>query len=221
MSGLAEEDVDESAARVWAKRGLITVAVVAVSTGVVFVAKQLTAPPGAKQRQMAKIRIVPDTPPPPPPKEERRPEPPKEVKETKEIKVEQPKPDQAPPTEQLKMEGDASDTGLAGVIGGAVTQEYAGGALGRGGGWYGGVIERELQRALARDERIRGMEFRVVLKLWLGPDGQLQRFEIAQSSGDAKADAAIRQALGEMPPLRDRPPEGLPQPISLRVTSRS
>jgi periplasmic protein TonB len=220
MAGLAEDDIAEAPWKAWAKRGLLALALAAVAAGVVFVARQLTAQPGTQQKQMAKIRIVPDTPP-PPPKQERPPDPPKEVKEAKEIKVDQPKPAQAPPTEQLKMEGDASADGLAGVIGGAVTQEYAGGPLGRGGGWYGGVIERELQRMLARDDRIRGVEFRVVLKLWLGPEGQLQRFEIAQSSGDAKTDAAIRQALAEMPPLRDRPPEGLPQPISLRITSRS
>lgn len=221
MAGLAEDDIAEAPWKSWAKRGLLALVLAAVAAGVVLVARQLTSQPGPQQKQMAKIRIVPDTPPPPPPKQERPPDPPKEVKEAKEIKVDQPKPAQAPPTEQLKMEGDASADGLAGVIGGAVTQEYAGGPLGRGGGWYGGVIERELQRMLARDERIRGMEFRVVLKLWLGPDGQLQRFEIAQSSGDAKADAAVRQALAELPALHERPPEGLPQPISLRITSRS
>jgi TonB family protein len=218
MGRLAEQDIGDAPWKIWARRGGGAVLLIAVGVGVVLVARELSGSASPRQKQMAHIRIVPDTPPPPPPppKEEKRPEPPKDAKE---VKVEQPKP--APPTEQLKMEGQASDKGMEGLIGGKVTQEYKGGPLGRGNGWYGAIIEREIQRLLTRDGRMRGAEYRVVVKLWLAPDGRIQRFEITQSSGSAATDDAIRQTLTDMPPLRDRPPEDLPQPISLRITARS
>lgn len=223
MSGLAEEDVDESAARVWAKRGLMAVAVIAASAGVVFVAKQLTAPPGAKQKQMAKIRIVPDTPPPPPPpKEERRPEPPKEAKQ---VNVERPKEPAREEVEQLKMEGQGSDDGLAGLAAGPVTSEYSGQVIGSADGsrfaWYKGVLQSQVQGALQRKEDLRNRDFRVVVRIWLAADGAVVRSELMGSTGDADLDQRVRTALAQLPPISERPPEGLPQPVTMRLISSS
>jgi protein TonB len=173
--------------------------------------------------------MVPDTPPPPPPpKEERRPEPPKES--PKEIKLEQPKqepPPQPQQAEQLKMEGAGSDTGLAGVAAGAVQQEYSGqkiGGTGAGGShrfaWFESAIERSIQQALQRNSRLRGVDYRVVVQVWLSPEGAISRTDLNGSTGNRETDEQIRLALAEMQPLRDKVPDGLPQPIKLRVTSR-
>ena len=103
MGALAEDSVELS-------RGARALRFVALAVGVALLVaagmwlKDLFSKPSAPTRQVTKISIIPDTPPPPPPppKEEKRPEP----KETKEVKVEQPKPVEAPPqqAEQLKME---------------------------------------------------------------------------------------------------------------------
>jgi protein TonB len=219
MSGLAEEDVVKKAWVVWARRGAGAVMFLAVGVGVVLVARALSSPIGPQQRQMAKIRIVPDTPPPPPPpKEEKRPEP----KDRKELKVDQPKqqPMQAQP---LKMEGDASDKGMAGVAGGTVDNEYNGQKIGDDGvlNWFKTVLQRYVQAALQNDAKLRKDDYRVVIRLWLAPDGAVSRAELVSSTGNSDTDERLRAGLATLPPLAERPPEGLPQPVTMRVTSRS
>lgn len=220
MSGLAEDDVERSATLVWARRGGFAALAVLVLGGIVLVARELAAPTKAQQRQMAKIRIVPDTPPPPPPpKEERKPEQPKDVKE---VKVEQPKEQPPAPSEQLKMEGEGSDKGIAGIAAGTVSKDYAGQAAGAGNrfAWYGDLLLQEVKQLLAKNPKLRVGEYRVVVNVWITPDGHVSRTELAGSSGSGDIDALLRASLAEMPPLRERPPEGLPWPIRLRVTSR-
>jgi protein TonB len=222
MSGLAEEEFDDKPWLTWAKRGGIVLLLVVVGIGIVMVARQLSSKSSPQQKQMAKIRIVPDTPPPPPPppREEKRPEP----KETKEVKVEQPKPDQPQEAQQLKMEGQGSDNGLAGVGAGTVNSEYNGQKIGGDGGrfnWFKGVLQRYVQSALQNDTRLRKDEYRVVVKLWLQPDGSVSRAELVGSSGSNDIDERLRLGLAGLPPMSERPPEGLPQPITMRLTSRS
>lgn len=228
MSGLAEEEVQRSSASVWARRAGGALLAVAAVGAIALVVKSLGSGASGPPRQVAKITLVPDTPPPPPPKEDKRPEPPKES--PKEVKVEQPKQDPPPQPQQaeaIKMEGAGSDNGIAGVTAGTVQQEYTNqkiGGDGTGGGnrfgWFESALERNVQQALQRNPNLRGKDFRVVINVWLGPDGALSRVDLNSSTGNRDADEQIRLALAEMPPLRDRVPEGLPQPVKLRITSR-
>ncbi len=220
MAGLAEDYVEQDARLVWVRRGGGLVLLLVVAAGIVLMARELASPTKPQQRQMAKIRIVPDTPPPPPPpREEKRPEPPKDMKEAK---VEQPKEQPPAPTEQLKMEGEGSDKGIAGLAAGTVTRDYVGQPAGGGNrfAWYGDLLLHEVKQALAKNPKLRVGEYRVVVNVWLTPDGRVSRTELAGSSGNGDTDALLRASLAEMPPLRERPPEGLPWPIRLRVTSR-
>lgn len=220
MSGLAENELEQDVKRVWAKRVGMAVLLLVVVTGFVLVARELSAPTKPQQRQTAKIRIVPDTPPPPPPpKEEKRPEPPKDVKE---VKVEQPKEQPPAPSEQLKMEGEGSDKGIAGIAAGTVSKDYVGQPAGAGNrfAWYGDLLLQEVKQLLAKNPKLRVGEYRVVVSLWLTPEGRVSRAELSGSSGSGDIDALLKASLAEMPPLRERPPEGLPWPIKLRVTSR-
>jgi protein TonB len=41
------------------------------------------------------------------------------------------------------------------------------------------------------------------------------------STGDAKADEVLKEALKGMRALRDGPPAEMPQPMKIRVTSRA
>lgn len=230
MAGLAEDDIGGSPARIWAKRAGLLGLIVLFVGGAWLLVRQFMEAPSAPKRQVARISIVPNTPPPPPPppKEEKRVEP-KEPQ--KQVEVQQPKPAaEAPAEQQLKMEGQGSDAGLAGVGAGKVTAEYAGQPLGpRIGGsdggarfaWYKGVIQQVIQRELQKNAALRKGSYRVVVRVWLRPDGSVERSELSDSTGDRDLDQRIRAALTELPPLSERPPEGLPQPVTMRLTSRS
>jgi protein TonB len=220
MSGLAEDEIQQAPWIIWAKRGGGAVLGLVMLFGVIYLGKELSAPASQKQKQVAKIKIVPDTPPPPPPPEIKRPEP----KEVKEAKVEQPKPQPAPQdTEQIKMEGKGSDNGLAGVAAGTVRSDYVGGNIGDGGSrfqGYLGNLQIELNRALQKMDKLRLTDYRIVVRVWLSADGMVSRAELVGSTGNADIDERIQTALSQLPPLRERPPEGLPQPIRVRLTSR-
>jgi periplasmic protein TonB len=219
MSGLAETELDQAGWVIWAKRGGGAVLMLLLVVGIWFVAKTLSAPSTPHQRQIAKIRIVPDTPPPPPPPKEEKPQP-KEVKETK---IEQPK-DQPKPmeAEPLKMEGQGSDKGLAGVAAGTVSSDYIGQKLGDGNRYarYMATIQLELNRALQKVDKLRSADYRVIVHLWLNPDGTVTKAELADSTGNADLDERMRKVLAQLPPMRERPPEDMPQPVRVRLTSR-
>ncbi len=162
--------------------------------------------------------------PPPPPPEEPPPPPPEE-------QVEQPLPqdtpeqemaDEAPPGEQLGLDaegvagGDAF--GLAARRGGA---DIIGGGGGSAFAWYTGLIKDGILDALAEDERVRKGSYRLTVRIWLASDGRIERIALADSTGDPQLDAAVEQALARVGRLREAPPLEMPQPVTLRIVSRS
>ena len=84
----------------------------------------------------------------------------------------------------------------------------------------GNVIERHLSDTLAQFEDLRRRNYTVLVSLWLDGDGQIQTAEISRSTGDRLMDEAIAGALDNIPPVPSVIPEGLPQPIRLRITAR-
>jgi protein TonB len=231
MAALAEDSLEGTSTG----RRVRNILLALVGMGVVGYAgywlKSQFSTPSAPTRQVTKISIIPDTPPPPPPppREEKRPEP----KEQKDVKVEQPKPVEAPPqqAEQLKMEGAAGD-GPSAFASGDVTNEYKGGDVGStiGGApakpsrmqyaFYTNALQRHIQDELARNRNVKQIDYRVVVKVWLGRDGSIQRAVLDDSTGDDKADSALSAALADMRAFRDAPPADMPQPIRLRITNR-
>jgi protein TonB len=231
MAALAEDSLEGTSTG----RRVRNILLALVGMGVVgyggYWLKSQFSKPSAPSRQVTKISIIPDTPPPPPPppREEKRPEP----KEQKDVKVEQPKPVEAPPqqAEQLKMEGAAGD-GPSAFASGDVTNEYKGGDIGStiGGGpakpsrmqyaFYTNALQRHIQDELARNRNVKQIDYRVVVKVWLGRDGSIQRAVLDDSTGDDKADSALSAALADMRAFRDAPPADMPQPIRLRITNR-
>ncbi|MFL9609290.1 energy transducer TonB [Methylobacillus sp. Pita2] len=189
----------------------------------------ISSKPGPKKPPVTTIKIMPDTPPPPPPPPK---EPPKEQpkEEPKEIKVEQPKPVEAPPEPQnLKMEGDAGDAPSA-FGAGKVTNEYSGGDVGvKIGGnkslaayaWYTGKIKASIEAAIAEQKELAKEQYKIVVELWLAKDGQVERIELVNGSGDQKKDELLRQALRSVKRIPEPPPEDMPQPVKLRITAKS
>jgi TonB family protein len=130
------------------------------------------------------------------------------------------------------MEGEAGD-GPSPFSAGTVTNEYKGGDVETktnkiGGGrspnfyaFYTNQLRREIEDTLAKDKTLASGKYVVVVHLWLGRSGKLERFELAGSSGVSDTDERIKAAMAQMPPMSEPPPEDMPQPIKMRITARN
>lgn len=189
----------------------------------------LSSKPGPKKPPVTTVKLLPDTPPPPPPPPK---EPPKEQpkEEPKEIKVEQPKPVEAPPEPQnLKMEGDAGDAPSA-FGAGKVTSDYNGGDVGvKIGGtkglsafaWYTNQIKSSIENAIAEQPELAKEQYRIVVELWLAKDGRVEKIELLNGSGEEKKDGLLRKALQSIKRMTEAPPDDMPQPVKLRITAKN
>ncbi|MFA6179400.1 MAG: TonB C-terminal domain-containing protein [Candidatus Methylopumilus sp.] len=223
------DEQEPSVAATWLKRIAIAVVIIIVIGALGYALKALMSGGGPQKKAITTIKLLPDTPPPPPPppKEPPKEQPKDQPKEVKEVP--QPKPEQTPPAEVLKMEGAAGDSPSP-FQAGTVSNEYTGGEVGTkiGGGpskyqfaWYTNLIKNQIEDALAKDKALANGTYKIVVKLWIASTGRIQKYELAGSSGDAATDVLIKKALDEMPPLSDVPPGDMPQPVKLRITARA
>jgi protein TonB len=193
-----------------------------------FAREQLLKEDPRDRRVAQRVRLLDAPKPPPPPKVEDKP---LEVKEEKEVEVRDaapPGPGPEPAGDRLGLDADAAGTGdafgLTARRGGrditTIGSEKPTGAGGTSWVWYGAVIKRHLEGLAGADRRLGGRSFRMVVQLWVAPDGRVTRFDIVGSSGSDDVDRVMRELLAAAPPLRELPPQDMPQPIRLRVTSR-
>lgn len=211
----------------WLKRIAFILLALAVLAGLGYGVKNLMSGSDAKPKKtITKIALkdVPPPPPPPPPKEQPKEQPKDQPKEVKE--VQQPKPAEAPPSEQLKMDGPAGD-GPSAFAAGEVKNEYKGGdvkTIGSDGGakynWYAGLVKNQIEVALEKDKKLTEGQYKVVVTVWLRQNGDIEKLEVGQSDAEPQIEQAIKTALDAMPAMREVPPEGMPQPIKLRITAR-
>lgn len=201
-----------------------------------FLASESEPQPARKIAQITLVRPPPPPPPPPPKPPEKPPEPPR-IKE--EVKVEPPKPVEQPKTEEAPKEA-APPPGPLGVDGAATGSGDGFGLAAREGGrditlgpantggsarqglnhaLFANGVARHIAQELARLGPLRGYEFRVELRVWMGRDGRIERAEIARGSGDAELDRLLEDGLARIAALRQPLPEGMTQPLRIRVTS--
>ena len=218
-----------SNASVWLKRiGLLLLGALLL-VGLVYLAKSLMSGGSTQKKAVTTVKLLPDTPPPPPPPPPKEPpkEQPKEMKEIKEIQ--QPKQEQTPPAEVLKMEGAAGD-GPSMFAAGAVSSEYKGGDVGTkiGGrkglaafAWFTGQVKVKVEEALAADKDLSVAQYRLVVLLWLNTSGHIERVEIQGTSNNDKTDGLIKKVLSSKQVANEAPPSDMPQPIKIRITSKN
>lgn len=192
-------------------------------------------PPRARKQQM--VKLLPDTPPPPPPppKPEDKPPPPKP--DDKPQPVEAPKPVDAPAPAALKSDEAAGDGPGNGLTAGAVSRDYTDQKIGQGttiGGTdntenastrlaynaYANATTKALNEFLVRDKAIKLRDYQVQVSVWISTSGGVQRVELADSTGDAETDQALRVALARFPGSANPPPPRMPQPMRVRVSNR-
>ncbi len=224
---LNEELAEQAATKeIWLKRLAWILGVLIVLGAIGYGMKGLFAGGEPKKKSITKITLKdlppPPPPPPPPPKEQ-----PKELKEQpKEVKAEQPKPAETPPVEQLKMEGEAGD-GSSPFAAGSVKDEYNGGdvkTIGSDGGakfnWYAGLLKTQIENALSKNKRLTEDQYRFQVNVWLKSDGRIEKLEWVRTEADSEIESLIKDVLKDMPPMREMPPQDMPQPIKLRITAR-
>lgn len=221
------EETPVSATRLWTTRILIALLVLAVLAGIGYGIKKLFSGGAPQKKQITTVKLLPDTPPPPPPPPPK--EPPKETpkEQHKEAPKEpEPKPVEAPPAENLKMEGAAGD-GPSPFQAGTVNNEYKGGAvatIGSDGGvkfrWYAGLVKSQIERAIERDKKLTQGQYKIVVSVWLKPNGQFERLSVEQSDSTPEIEQGIREALNDLPAMQESPPENMPMPIRMRITAK-
>lgn len=220
------DDDSQTQTGVWLKRVVIALIGLLILAAITYGFKKLMSGGAPQKKQITTIKLLPDTPPPPPPPPPK--EPPKEqVKEQpKEIKIEQPKPAETPPAEQLKMEGAAGD-GPSAFAAGPVSNEYIGGevkTIGSDGGakfnWYAGIVKNQIEAALEKDKKLTLAQYKLIVSIWLKPNGDVEKLEWSGSDANAEIEQAVKAALEGMPAMREAPPQDMPQPIKLRITAR-
>lgn len=226
------DDVPVSGVRLWTKRLLVALLVVAVLAGIGYGIKKLFSGGATQKKQITTVKLLPDTPPPPPPPPPK--EPPKETpkEQPKEAPKEpEPKPVEAPPAENLKMEGAAGD-GPSPFQAGAVNNEYKGGDVTTGpkiGGkknmaafaWFTNKVDAQIKKALDAETALNKTKYQVDVRVFLNAGGEIDHAELIDSSGDAETDALIRKVLSRIPPLNEAAPEDMPRKVVVRMASKN
>ena len=177
---------------------------------------------------VVQMRLVQPPPPPPPPP----PRPKMEEQPKDRAMVEKPTPLQnfppppnnanAAPPGPLALDsqgqGAPDSFGLAGRPGGS---DILGGGGGGGGGsaygWYASLLEGRIQDLLKRDRRLRGRRYEGAVSLRLALDGKPLGVELIQETGTHEVDQLIADDLSQWKP--PQPPQGMPQPIVIKLRS--
>jgi periplasmic protein TonB len=201
----------------------MVVVVLAVGLGLFWLVKNfLDQPVETPKKVVQEIRVI--RPPPPPPDEPPPPPPPPE--EEVDLPEPAPEPDpvasnEPPPGEQLGLDAEGSGAGdgfgLVARKGGRDLLASAGSAY----AWYAGLLKTEILGRLQDDKKIRAGSYSAHVRVWVRPDGTIERVGLTHSTGDQERDRAIEAAITRLGRVSQAPPADMPQPINLRIVSRA
>jgi periplasmic protein TonB len=215
--------------RLWKRRLAVAVVSIGALSFIGLISATLLKPSPADHHKIQQVVVLRAVAPPPPKPPEKPPDPPKR----EEVKLDQPKPqdepkpaDQEPPPPgplgvDANGTGPGDGFGLAARPGG---RDITLGGSGNGGAGFGyttfaSATARFIAQELARDDRLRSTNYRVEVRVWLSRSGRVDHCELVRGTGDPELDRKIRDGLTQLGSLRQSVPEGLPQPLRIRVTS--
>ena len=217
--------MDDDRKPAWVRWGGVALGLVAAVLIALWL-KDLLTPKGPVQKmKIQQITLVRPLPPPPPPPEQKPPEP--EIEEEVKLDEPQPTPDEpqqadAPPPDGI---AEGPEGGMATDIARGVPTLPGSGGRGNPWAWYDALVNEAVnsavQSALSREKALKNKNYKVIVKIWIGSDGQVTRAALEDSTGDARADEVLKAALKGMRAVRDSPPTDMPQPMKIRVTSRA
>jgi protein TonB len=203
-------------------RAGVAVLAVLVIVGLAWWVKGAVSGGGEKAKRSVQAVQVIRPPPPPPPPEEPPPPPPDQPEEQIPQNSPDPAPtDDAPAAEQLGLDADGSAGGDAfGLAARKGGRDLTGGG-GAAFAWYTSLLKDQVLDKLSDLDSVRSRRFSIVVRVWVETDGAVRRATLVGSTGDGGVDKAIENALERLGRLREGPPLEMPQPISLRIVSRS
>ncbi len=185
-----------------------------------------------KKSDFIAVTLPPPPPPPPPPPKVEPPE--KKVEEPKEAMIEQePVPEDEPPPQDeapeepgeealgTNIEGNGPDMGLSRGSGNGRGTGKKGSRLGGGSKWgyYAAKIQNTISTALRSNQNTRSASFSMKVRIWLNPNGRIIKSKLLGSSGDVSVDQAIRDQVLVGLTIPDTVPEGMPMPITIRISA--
>lgn len=225
--------MDDGTEKSWLRNGIILVVAIAVLGGIAFGVKALMGKGSGGKPQLQTVAIVRPPPPPPPPKQEEKPPEPEIKKE--EVKLPDPEPtpelknDEPPPAQNLGLDADGTagsdGFGLSANKGGRDITTIGGEGNGTGGNGnayrlYAAMVQAHIQEQLLKRDKLRTVDYKAIVRLWFSDDGGIEKFELVGTTGDEEIDQALKVALAEIHSVKEPPPQDMPQPVKLRVTSR-
>jgi protein TonB len=200
--------------------------VIAVGLGVsVLINNFMESKPNAPKKKVQQITLVqPPPPPPPPPKIEKPPE----QKIEQEVDIPEP--------EMVEDMPEAMDEPMAGDQLGLDADGAAGsdgfGLIGRKGGRgllsgagdpfviYASQLQRLIEDAFTDTDELRSISYSIVVKIWVSPNGEIERAELATSTGKKNIDKMMVKTIKDIDIATLDLPENMSFPIKYRLTSR-
>lgn len=187
---------------------------------------------GVKRTSAPQVTTVIPLPPPPPPPPQKPP--PEKVKEEVKTPVDRPtiapKPSEAPkPSDNQPKQMTMNAPAQAGTDSFNIGAGDGSGMVGSGGGGkfgnasYAQYMVYVLQRAIEQDKGVQeagGARFTGSLNLWMDASGRITKVTVAQSTGDAKLDAAVVTAVESLGKVDEAPPPATAYPVLVRLQGR-
>jgi protein TonB len=87
--------------------------------------------------------------------------------------------------------------------------------------WYTNRLKDAISDTLSADGRLRSKKYSLSVQVWIEADGRIKRVKLSSTTGDGALDKAIESDLSSLTKLSDSPPLEMPQPISLKIISRT
>lgn len=84
---------------------------------------------------------------------------------------------------------------------------------------YVDLVRRDIEAALLSDAELSRSDYRISLRLWLDPNGRVDRSEVIASSASRSINDRFRAVLRTVQ-IGEKPPEGLPQPMRIEFLAR-
>ncbi len=196
---------------------------VMLMVGFVWFVRTMMAGKSAKApRQVQVVQIIKPPPPAPPPPDQ-PPPPPQKTDEPLPKDTPEPAPnDEPPPAEPMGIDAQ----GTAGGDAFGLAAKHGGSDLVGGSGhaifaWFTNRLKDAIAERLSADPRLASKKFSLSVRVWIEPDGRIRQVKLSSTTGDHELDQRIEAALAAMPRMQDLPPLEMPQPVSLKIVSRT
>ncbi len=199
---------------------------VLIVIGTSYLYEQLQSAKPAPVMEIQEITLIEDI---PEPEEPEEPEPiieePIEEMEIDTVEMDDAMPDDMPPAidDTLGLDGDGEaggdNFGLAAKKGGRSLIEGTGGSDKDRFAYYAGQLEKDLLSILQSYDAVRMDNYNIEIALWIDSNGYVEQLQKIGTGTSEKIYIALKQALTETDIQLKTPPQGMKQPIRLRIRS--